>query len=76
MIIAPYREKVIISQFRQNNVFQIYTDEERGLLENYLRNAFSPSVIEKSILAMIETMRLTPDVSAVELIKGIQSIQK
>ena len=75
-IIAPYREKIIVSLFRQNEIFLIYSDEERQLLETFLRSAFSPSVIEKSIVAMIEKLNEVENIPVAELIKVAQEMQK
>lgn len=77
LIIGPYREKVIISHFRNNDVFRrLYVAEEMNLIERALRVHFSPSIIDKAISESLNLIEKDPTTTFEEVITLITNVGK
>lgn len=76
VIIAPYREKVIISHFIKREIFDGYSEDVKNLLGGALRRQYSPSVIFKVINTWVELVKEDPNTPFSELIQVALNFNK
>jgi hypothetical protein len=75
-VLTPYSEKIIQQMFRDNDIFEDYSLQERLILEHKIReNQFSPSFVEGSIKAIINKIRTEKNPPVMELVNTINDFK-
>jgi len=73
LILPTYRMKIIVSYFRENEVFNHFTNEEKILLEGKIREQHSTAQIFDEIMLLVELAERDRKISVPLMIEQIES---
>jgi hypothetical protein len=75
LLMNAYREKLIIHKLRKNDSFQIYSNEERRIIEVAIRKKLHPSSISQSIDNIQKMIETEQNVPVTELVQRVESMR-